>query len=132
MRNFSKYLLVLLSLLAVLAFSGISETLAQGANPTMPANYTALSWYLVCEMDQTGQVTVLSQMQVELAAPLTHFSDKMISDAFSAPNRNDQPLVAKLAMVEVRSFFKRLNAFPDFSELNLAGRHPKTPSKDIL
>jgi len=107
MRHSHKYLFLVLSIVLIVATFGFSGVNARAVAIYHPDGYTNQSWYLICEMDETGHVLVHSQMQVQLAAPLTNFTDEMITEALARPNRNNQPVIVRLTDASGKIVFQK-------------------------
>jgi hypothetical protein len=127
MRHSPKYLLLLLSMVLILATFGFSGVSARAVAVHHPDGYTNQSWYLICEMDETGYVSVHSQMQVQLAAPLTNFSDEMIAEALARPNRNDQPVIVRLTDASGKVVFQKTERVSGLIRSEFGGENPDDP-----
>ena len=80
-------------------------------------------------MDETGHVSVHSQMQVQLAASLTNYSDEMIAEALARPNRNDQPVIVRLTDASGKVVFQKTERVSDLIRSEFGGENPEDPIK---
>jgi hypothetical protein len=127
MKNIRSFLTVALSVLLLVGSFSASATKVQGAIFDDSDNPSNLSWYLVCQLDKDGKINVLSQMQVELAAPLGNLSDEDLVLATSGPNRYDSPLIARLFDKNGKLVYQKVERITGLIRGEFEGANPGDP-----